>query len=132
MSSLRRALVVDADNPVAGDLYISPTGQFVLATGGDAVRQHIRSRLRFFLGDWFLDARQGFPYYRDVFRKNPNRQSIISALRRTVRETPGVAEVDVLTLEIESDRSASVSFRAILEDVAEDPLVFEDFILTEF
>lgn len=132
MSTLRRALVVDADNPVEGDLYISTRGQFVLATGGDAVRQHVRSRLRFFLGDWFLDERQGFPYYRDVFRKNPNRQAVISALRRTVRETPGIAEVDELTLSIEADRSARVDFRAILDDPAEDPLVFEDFILTEF
>lgn len=132
MSTLRRALVVDADNPVAGDLYIDPTGQLVLTTGSDAVRQHVRSRLRFFLGEWFLDARQGFPYYRDVFRKNPNRQAVISALRRTVRETPGIAEVDELTLEIDAGRNARVSFRAILEDPAEDPLVFEDFILAEF
>jgi hypothetical protein len=136
MSTLRRAHEIDADNPVEGDLYISTTGQLVLV-GKDGVdrdlevRQHVRSRLRFFLGEWFLDERQGFPYFRDVFIKNPNRQSIVSSLRRTIRQTPGVAEVDELTLQVDEGRRASVSFRAILEDSA-IPLVFEDFILGEF
>lgn len=131
MTTLRRALETDGDNPVAGDIYISVTGQFELLTGGDEVRQHVRDRLRFFLGEWFLDARQGFPYFRDVFIKSPNRQSIISSLRRTIRLTPGVATVDELTLDVSADRVATVSFRAILDDSGA-PLVFSDFILGEF
>ncbi len=136
MTTLRRTLEQDADNPVVGDLYIDPTGQLVLV--GDVpetrdleVRQHVRSRLRFFLGDWFLDQRQGFPYFRDVFIKNPSRQSIISSLRRTIRQTPGVDEVDELTLEVDDRRRATVSFRALLED-SDVPLEFSDFILGEF
>ena len=131
MSTLARAPRVDGDNPVEGDLFIGPSGQFVLLAGPEAVQQHVRSRLRLFLGEWFLDARQGFPYYRDVFIKAPNRQSVISSLRRTIRQTPGVAVVDELSLEVAPDRSARVSFRAILDD-SDAPLVFEDFLLGEF
>lgn len=131
MTTLYRAPQVDGDNPVAGDLFISETGQLVFVSGPDEVKQHIRSRLRFFLGDWFLDQRQGFPYFRDVFIKNPDRQSIVSSLRRTIRETPGVSEVDELVLEIDDDRSARVSFRAILDGEGE-PAVFDDFILGDF
>jgi hypothetical protein len=135
MTALRRALEVDGDNPVARDLFISPTGQLVLVgdveeTRADEVRQHITERLRFFLAEWFLDERQGFPYFRDVFIKNPDRQVIVSALRRTIRGTPGVDTVDELTLEVASDRSASVDFRALLDDGTS--LVFSDFILGEF
>jgi hypothetical protein len=136
VTTLRRALEIDADNPVEGDLFIDPRGQLVLV--GDVaetrdleVRQHVRGRLRLFLGEWFLDQRQGFPYFRDVFIKNPNRQSIISSLRRTIRQTPGVAQVDELTLRVDPDRQARVDFRALLEDSA-IPLDFEDFILGEF
>jgi len=132
VSTLARTVDVDADNPVEGDLYINPRGQLGFIEGTQAVRQHVRSRLRFFLGEWFLDERQGFPYFRDVLVKNPNRQSIISSLRRTIRETPGVAQVDELVLTVDADRSARVSFRAILEEEGADPLDFEDFILTEF
>lgn len=136
MTSLRRALEIDGDNPVEGDLFISETGQLVLVGVNQGnqdveIRQAVRGRLRFFLGEWFLDARQGFPYFRDVFIKNPNRQSIISSLRRTIRETAGVAQVDELTLSVDADRRASVSFRAILED-SDIPLVFSDFILGDF
>ena len=136
MTSLRRALEVDGDNPVEGDLFISENGQLVLVGVNQGnqdleTRQAVRGRLRFFLGEWFLDARQGFPYFRDVFIKNPNRQSIISSLRRTIRETAGIAQVDELTLSVDSNRRASISFRAILED-SDIPLVFSDFILGDF
>ncbi len=136
MTTLRRVLEIDGDNPVEGDLLISEIGQLVLVgnvadTRGLEVQQHVRGRLRFFLGEWFLDARQGFPYFRDVFVKNPSRQSIISSLRRTVVETPGVAQVDELTLRVDELRQARVSFRAILEG-SDIPLVFDNFILGEF
>jgi len=136
MTTLRRVMTIDDDNPVEGDLWLSPTGQSELI--GDAaanrpleVQQAIRGRLRFFLGEWFLDARQGFPYFRDVFIKSPNHASIVSSLRRTIVTTAGVSFVDRLTLSVGADRTANVSFRAFIADVSE-PLVFEDFILGAF
>lgn len=131
MSTLGRALETDADNPVEGDLFLSSTGQFVLYVDAQAVRQNVRDRLRLFLGEWFLDARLGFPYFRDVFIKNPNQQSIISSLRRTIRGTAGVSQVDDLVLTLASSRKATVDFSARLDDFTE-PLVFEAFILGEF
>lgn len=130
MVALKRAAVVDADNPVAGDLFINQTGQLVLVDGPDAVAQHLRGRLRIFLGEWFLDERVGFPYFRDVFIKNPNHASILSSLRRTITGTPGISSVDELTMAVDASRRAVVSFRARLSDGGE--LAFGDFILGEF
>lgn len=136
MTTLRRAMAIDADNPVEGDLYISTTGQLVFTRGEPQtrdleVRQHVRGRLRMFLAEWFLDARRGFPYFRDVFIKGPNHPSILASMRRTIRETPGVDHVDRLTLAVDSDRRARIDFRAILSDSGA-VLLFEDFIIGEF
>lgn len=123
---------VDSENPNLGDLRLD-AGQLSLTDPGSAiaVRQHLQNRLRFFLGEWFLDARQGLPYFRDVFVKNPNSQTIRSVFRRTILETPGISAVENLELTIASDRTASISFDARL-DQGGDPLVFSDFILGEF
>ena len=130
MVALKRAIVADADNPTAGDLFIDSTGQLVLVDGSDAVAQHLRGRLRIFLGEWFLDERIGFPYFRDVFIKNPNHASILSSLRRTITGTPGISGVDELTLSVNAARQAVVSFRAQLADGGD--LDFGDFILGDF
>ena len=121
---------VDADNPVEGDLRLT-ANQITFVEGVDAIAQHLRNRLRFFLGEWFLDQRQGFPYFRDVFIKNPNRPAILSLLRRTIRETPGIVSVDELTLSISPARVATVDFKAAL-DGTDEPLVFTDFVIGDF
>ena len=130
MSNFALVETVDAENPVEGDLRLT-LGQITLVEDTDAIAQHMRNRLRFFLGEWFLDQRQGFPYFRDVLIKNPNRPSILSSLRRTIRQTPGIVAVDDLTLSVSPERVASVSFKARLDGSGE-PLEFTDFILGDF
>lgn len=125
--NLELTAVVDPENPIEGDLRLT-TGQLTLVDGNDAVRQHIANRLRFFLGEWFLDLRQGLPFYQDVLVKNPDRESVRSIFRTTILRTPGVEAVDELQLTVSASRVLSVSFRARLEDGGA-PLVFEDFIL---
>lgn len=128
--NLELVTTVDADNPVVGDLKLT-ANQLTLVDGNDAVSQHLRNRLKFFLGEWFLDQRLGLPFFRDVFVKNPNRPVIRSLFRRTIRGTPGIAQVLELALTINADRSAQLDFVAAF-DMGGDPLVFTDFILGEF
>ena len=123
-------VATSADNPVEGDLDLADS-QVWLIDGSDAIAQHLRNRLKFFLGEWFLDVRQGLPFFQRVFVKNPNLPAIRAIFRRVVRETPGVSGVQDLTLSVSPDRIASISFVALL-DSGDDPLVFIDFVIGEF
>jgi hypothetical protein len=114
----------------AGDLVIE-NGHFVIARGIRYVRQKLSARFRFFLGEWFLDQREGVPYYRDVFTWNPNLPVIRSLFRRLVLTTPGVLALP--RFEIDFDRSTRVlrfNFQAICSD-GDIIVAFEDrdFIL---
>ncbi len=62
--------------------------------GINAIAQHIRIRLRFFLGEWFLDTRVGVPYYRQILIKGANENIVRETLRRVISETPGVASIE--------------------------------------
>ena len=73
----------------AGDLELV-RGTAHLIEGPAAIRQKLASRFKFFFKEWFLDERQGVPYYRDVFVKEPNLDVIRSLFRRIAEECPGV------------------------------------------
>ena len=66
---------------------------FALLTGANAVAQRLRCRLRFFYGEWFLDTRQGVPYFRDVLLKRPSLGLIKSLFRRVILSTPGIVSI---------------------------------------
>lgn len=75
----------------------------VLLRGADAVAQKIQSRWRFFLKEWFLDLREGMPYYREVFRKGFDLEVIKGTFRKTARNTAGVSAVRSLDLRFDSE-----------------------------
>jgi hypothetical protein len=77
-----------------GDIELSEAGDLQWITGGEAIAQHARIRVREVLGEWFLDEREGFPYWEDVLVHHPNVTAITEAYRRTIAETPGMASVD--------------------------------------
>jgi hypothetical protein len=80
-------------DPVTHDLDIS-SGGIELVSGVDAIVQRLRIRYQFFLGEWFLDTREGIPYFEKILVKNPNRSEVIAILRQVAETTPGIAEVD--------------------------------------
>jgi hypothetical protein len=97
-----------------GDLAITDHG-FVIAEGVQQIRQRIASRLKFFLGEWFLDLRQGIPYFRDVLVKNPNFDVIRSLMRRVILGTPGVLSLVRFDMEFDSStRVATFAFEAVV------------------
>lgn len=105
-------------------------GDLVIATGLDAIRQHLMIRLRFFLGEWFRNRKEGIDYYGRILVKNPNTSLIAALLSRVVRETPGVSSVDVFDLTyVPADRRLTVSFTAVCDTGA--TLTFSDFVLVE-
>ena len=113
----------------AGNLDV--TGhQLNIATGEEAIAQHLRIRLRFFLGEWFLDERLGIPYFRDILVKSPNLDLINAIYRQVVQHTPGISSVRSVNVQLDAkSRTLSVSpFRATI-DTGQD-LVFGPFIVS--
>lgn len=114
-------------NTATWDLDVT-NGDVSLVTGTEATAQQIAVRLRFFYKEWFLDERQGIPYFRDILIKNPDLDLLRDTFRRTVESTPGVDRVTTMTVGIEkASRRLNLFFRA-LTDTGEE-LVFEPFVL---
>lgn len=69
-----------------GDIEIPPR----IVRGVEAIRLRLVARLKFFKAEWFLDKRQGMPYFEAVFVKNPDIALVQSIFRRAILATPGV------------------------------------------
>jgi hypothetical protein len=78
-----------AISPVTNDLEIPVR----LLSGGDSVLQRVWIRLRWFLGEWFLDTRLGTPWRERILIKGVDPRDVKQILSRVVEQTPGVASV---------------------------------------
>jgi len=88
-------------------------GKLNLLTGTDAIVQGVRSRLRFFLGEWFADESIGVDYHGLILVKNPNLTLIQAHLRKQIASAPGITAVLSVTLERDSaTREATVTWVA--------------------
>jgi hypothetical protein len=88
-------------DPLTGDLDL--TGDALsIVDGDDALTQHLAIRLRFFLGEWALDTRVGFPYFDQVLVKNPDLVTIRSLYREAILETPGVQSITRFDLSVDA------------------------------
>lgn len=106
------AAAVDAENPIEGDLRLT-NGQLTLVEDLEAIGQHLRVRLRWIRGEWFLDQRTGVPYFDEVFVKGTARSRIESRLRATILGTPGIVSLVSLALTVDTaTRAASLAFTA--------------------
>lgn len=82
------------------------------AEGTQLVVQRIKQRLWFFLGEWFLNIREGVPYYQQILVKRPQLPTVESIFKRTILQTPGVVQLMQFSLEYENDiRRLRVDFR---------------------
>ena len=99
-----------------------------LATGEDAIEQQVRIRCLFFFEEWFLDLRQGIPYFRDVYIKNPNLDLVRSLFRTAILGTPRISAVPTIELELDkSTRALTIGFTATMD--TGEQLVFSPFIV---
>ena len=127
MSDLGIVLDVDDENPVANDLRLVD-GQLVLVTGTESIRQDLMVRLRWFKGEWFLDARVGVPWFQSILGHKAADATIERVLRRVIQTTPGIEAVEALSFALDpEDRELSITFRA--RATTGEPIEFVDFVL---
>lgn len=107
--------------PIGRDLMLDPDTHDLYLFGGDlslvrdaaAIRQEVDNRLRFFLGEWFLDITVGVPYLQTILVKNPNLAAIRTVLRDEILRTVGISSLTTLDLEYDpSERTLLVTWSA--------------------
>lgn len=81
------------------DFKLTKDGDLELTEGGDilpteSICQAVRVRLLWFFEEWRLGPDMGFPYFEEVFVKNPSEAKIRHLIRETVMEVEGVTDVE--------------------------------------
>ena len=83
-------------DPSTNDL-VTPSANnnfdLTFVTGIDQIAQNINIRLRFFLGEWYLNTLVGIPYYQYFFVKNPIQIQVETFLKTDIVNTPGVTRI---------------------------------------
>lgn len=79
-------------DPSTGDL-VFEAFDFAFVEGVDQIAQNLSIRLRFILGEWFLNTLAGLPYYQYFFIKNPNQIQVETFLKNEISNTRGVTEI---------------------------------------
>lgn len=113
MKAIALTETVTAGNPVAHDLQLT-NGQFTLLEESAALALSLSCDLQLFLGEWFLDTREGIPFYRDIFRKNPSIPLITSIFRRAILQKEGISHLAEFALDYDPRaRTLALSFEAV-------------------
>ena len=98
----------------AGD-YALVNGSMILTdnstTPGQEVLQQIRSNLRFFQGEYFLDTTIGIPYWQTLLKKGVSADVIEGIYRQAILDTDGVLQINSLTLTLDNkNRIGTITF----------------------
>ncbi len=114
---IKQTATIDANNPIADDMYLT-NGQLTFLVPGtvEYIAQELSGRLKFLKGEWYLDQRQGVPYFEKIFVKAPNLDYITSIFRSVILGTQGVSQVKDLSVSLDTlTREAELSFSAIAD-----------------
>ena len=96
---------------VNGDLVLTSDAD---PAGTNNVLQNILQRLRFFLGEWFLDNTQGTPWFQQILIKGPTKAVVDGIIQQRIAGTPGVLSITKYSSTFNSgNRIISVSFSAL-------------------
>lgn len=100
---------LDSNNDI-----IVEDGSFKIVEDAAETIQHVRSRLLFYLEEWFLDLDAGTPYFQEIFIKPANLANIESILKARILNTEGVLALIEFTMDYEGPetRQLNVLFTA--------------------
>lgn len=91
-----------------GDIMVSPVGDISLT---ESVRQAVLIRLRWIYQEWRLGPEVGFPWFEEIFVKNPNTVKIRSLIRDEILQVEGVTAAQVTSVDFDrAKRAAAFKF----------------------
>lgn len=82
-----------AIDQTSGDIFLAEDGNLSMAEGAEAVGQHVRQRLGFFQGEWFLDTTAGMPWLDDILGRRYNPALAEAVVKAEITATHGVTEI---------------------------------------
>lgn len=88
-----------------GDIAISPTGDISTT---ESVRQAIMIRLRWIYEEWRLGPEFGFPWFEEVFVKNPNTVKIKTLVKEEIMKVEEVKAATVLSVDYDPAKRTAV------------------------
>lgn len=79
--------------------------------------QRLFDNLSFFLNEWFLDLREGIPYFEKIIGQKPDLPLLDTLYRRAILATVGVGAITNLQLDFDrATRALAIHFEATLTD----------------
>lgn len=88
-------------------------------TGSALVAQRIKQRLLLLQGEWFLDEEAGLPWFDRIFTKQQTLDGVKQLLIKEINETPGVDELQALSLELNKEtRQVNCNFTVLADGEA--------------
>ena len=97
-----------------GDIYVTEAGDISLT---ESVRQAVIIKIKWILDEWRLGPDIGFPWFEEVFIKNPDLAKIRSLLRSAIMEVQGVQSAKVTEAVIDTQkRSLTVKFSFVVDE----------------
>lgn len=99
-----------------GDIAISATGDISLTS---SITQRILIRLRWIYGEWRLGPELGFPWFEEVFKKNPNIPKIRQLIRSEILKVDGVKSAEVTSVNYDKQkRTVSIHYTCTTSEEA--------------
>jgi hypothetical protein len=109
------------------DLQLDETGSPVMVTDAEAIGEHIRQRLTFWAGEWFLNTEAGIEWTRYILGRPPGEMPLAeSIIKAEIAATPGVSEI--LEFSAVYDRAS----RGMRMDRVQIATVFDDVLDIQF
>jgi hypothetical protein len=109
------------------DLQLDETGSPVMVTDAEAIGEHIRQRMMFWAGEWFLNTEAGVEWTRYILGRPPGEMPMAeSIIKAEIAATPGVSEI--LEFSAVYDRAS----RGMRMDRVQIATVFDDVLDIQF
>ena len=91
--------------------FLFENNNLVLATGTDALIDRLKTNLKLYKGDWYLDTNLGVPYIEKVFKKQTNVGALYSIFGNIILGTEGVKSINKLQFDQDKEtRKLIVTF----------------------
>lgn len=104
------------------DLFLAPDGNLAMAEDNEAIAQHVKQRLLFYRGEWFLDTEAGVPWFQEIFVR-PHNDGIIEALiKREILDTDGIAELTEFKMQVDGRKRSITVLEAVGRSVLDEQL----------